>query len=342
MEFVYPHLFWVMIVPFVIFVFLVVTNKEQISRIFAPQVLERLRADHDALPNSLRNLVLFAAVFLMIVALARPVIEEGEKVVTPKGITLLMALDISGSMRSRDRYPNRLEFAKKKLKELLDAMPTDEVGLLAFAHNAFVLAPFTSDTATLKQIVDGVNEDYINMASTDLLSLADLAGELLAKKPQKALVVFTDGGDPDALKGLKERLKEQGITLFTVLVGSKKGAPVVDRGGRPVRKKDGTIAITQRNDALIDIARATGGDGVVAGYGKKDMEELARKIHKRFAASRRGPVKIKERRELFYYPLAAAVFLLLIGLSSLPRGRFGKRGARFGKKGSITQREVGP
>jgi len=329
MEFVYPQLFWVMIVPFAIFVFLVLTNREQISRIFAPQVLERLRADHDALPNSLRNLVLFSAVFLMIVALARPVIDRGEKVVDSRGITLLMALDISGSMRSRDRYPNRLEFAKKKLKELLDAMPTDEVGLLAFAHNAFVLAPFTSDTATLKQIVDGVNEDYINMASTDLLSLADLAGDLLAEKPQKALVVFTDGGDPEALTGLKERLKEEGITLYAVLVGSKKGAPVVDKGGRPVRKKDGTIAITQRNDALIEVAKATGGEGVVAGYGKKDMQELARTIHRRFAASRRGPVKIRERQELFYYPLAAAVFLLLIGLSSLPRGRFGKgRGLR--------------
>jgi len=120
MEFVYPQFFWVMIVPFAIFVFLVTTNRDKVARVFSEQVLESLRADSEALPNSLRNLVLFAAVFLMIVALARPVIDKGEKVVHLQGITLLTALDISGSMRSRDRYPNRLAFAKKKIYELLE------------------------------------------------------------------------------------------------------------------------------------------------------------------------------------------------------------------------------
>jgi Ca-activated chloride channel family protein len=319
MQFIHPQFFWVMIVPFVIFVFLVITNKDKVSRVFSEKILERLRADSDALPNSLRNLVLFAAVFLMIVALARPVIEKGEKVVRMEGITALAALDISGSMRSRDLYPNRLEFAKKKLQQLLDAMPGDEVGLLAFAHNAFVLSPFTSDTGTLKQIIDGVNEDYINMASTDLLALADLAGNLLRGKKEKILVVFTDGGDEAALKGLAERLRERGITLYAVLVGTPKGAPVLDRRGHPLKKRDGTIAITRINEKLGEVARATGGDALVAGYGREDMERLAREIHRRFAGEKRGTIRVKERVELFIYPLAGAVLLLLMGLSSMPR-----------------------
>jgi Ca-activated chloride channel family protein len=333
MQFVHPQFFWVMLVPFVIFVFLVTTNKDKVARIFDEKILQRLRADSETLPNSLRNLVLFAAIFLMIVALARPVIDEGEKVVNLKGITVLTALDISGSMRSRDRYPNRLEFAKKKLKEFFDALPGDEIGVLAFAHNAFVLSPFTSDAATLKQIVDGVNENYINMASTDLLSLEAVAAKLLAKKEQKILVVFTDGGDKTALRGLKARLKEDGITLYAVLIGTKKGAPVLDAKGHPMQKKDGTIAITQINEDLGKIARETGGDYVIAGYGKGDVRKLADEIHRRFSGHNRGQVRIHERVELFIYPLSGAVILLLIGLSSMPRsGQSFRRGKRKRKE----------
>ncbi len=333
MEFVYPQFFWVMIVPFAVFVFLVTTNKDKVARIFDEKVLERLRADSETLPNSLRNLVLFAAVFLMIVALARPVIDRGEKVVHLQGITLLTALDISGSMRSKDRYPNRLEFAKSKLKQFLDALPGDKVGVMAFAHNAFVLAPFTSDAATLKQIVDGVNEEYINMASTDFLALAEEAGRLLRGKKEKILVVFTDGGDPESLKGLQKALKQEGITLYAVLIGTKKGAPVLDRRGRPLKKRDGTIAITQLNEALGTIARQSGGDYVIAGYGREDVARLAHKIRQRFAGEKQGTIRVRERVELFVYPLAGAVLLLLMGLSSMPRSGEGFR-RRFRKEKS--------
>ena len=328
MQFVYPQFFWVMIVPFAVFVFLVMTNKDSVSRVFSEKILERLRADSESLPNSLRNLVLFASVFLMIVALSRPVIEKGEKVVNLKGISAVVALDISGSMRSTDLYPNRLEFAKKKLMELLDAMPSDEIALTAFAHNAFVLAPFTSDKATLKQIVEGVNESYINMASTDFSAMAELAARLLAKWKEKVLIVFTDGGDEEALKGLATILKEKGITLYAVLVGTQKGAPVLDEQGRPLRLRNGNIAITQVNEALGKIARQSGGEYLIAGYGKSDMKWLAQRVHGKFSGKKQGVIHIKERVELFPYPLIAAALLLLMGLSSMPRAGEGFRRRR--------------
>jgi len=332
MHFVHPQFFWVMIIPFLIFVFLVVTNRDSVSRVFSDKVLERLRADSESLPNSLRNLVLFAAVFLMIVALSRPVIEKGEKVVNLKGVSAVIALDISGSMRSTDLYPNRLEFAKKKLITLLDAMPADEIALTAFAHNAFVLAPFTGDKATLKQIVEGVNESYINMASTDFFAMADLAARLLKKRKEKILVVFTDGGDREVLKGLSGLLKKEGITLYAVLVGTQKGAPVLDRQGRPLKLRDGKLAITQVNEELGKIARESGGDYIIAGYGKGDMKWLAGRIHDKFTGKSQGAIHIKERVELFPYPLIAAAILLLMGLSSMPRTGEGFRRPRRSRK----------
>lgn len=321
MSFVYPYFFWIMIVPFVVFVFLVLTNKEKIARVFDEKVLERLRVENDALPAGLRNVLLFAAIFFMIVALSRPVIEKGEKSVSIRGLSLMASIDISGSMRSKDIYPNRLEFAKRKLIGLLHEMPTDEVGLTAFAHVSFMLAPFSSDKTTLEQIIEGVDESYINMASTDFTALGRLATKMLEKKNPKILVVVSDGGDKEALKGFEEILKKEKITLYAILVGTQRGAPVLDARGKPLKTKNGAIAISQLNKDLGTIAEKSGGATVVASPGNEDIKKLVRAMHKKFTNQKRGEIKIKERTEFFIYPLMLSVLLLLIGFSSIPKRR---------------------
>ena len=321
MEFVNPYLFWIMIVPFVIFAFLISTNKEHLSRIFDEKVLKRLTAGDESIPLMLRNVILFFAIFFMIVALARPVIDEGDKIVEVKGLTLLTALDISGSMRTKDVYPNRLEFAKKKMSLLFDALPSDEVGVVAFAYSPFVLAPFSSDKETLKMMIEGVDDSFISMGSTDFLALGELANTLLEKKDPKVMILFTDGGDEEDIAGLADVLKANKIDLYVVLIGTDKGAPVIDANGKPITKKDGTIAITQRNDALGTLAKAEGGAYVIASSGKEDIEDLVAVIRSKYKDQQQGEVKISQRVEYFYYPLGLGLFLLFIGLSSLPRRR---------------------
>ena len=317
--FVHPYLFWGLVIPFVIFAVLVSTNKDRLSRVFDEKVLARLSVGSNAVPMVLRNITLFMAVFLMIVAMARPAIEKGDKVVEVKGLSLLAALDISGSMRSKDDYPNRLEFAKKKMLTLFEKMPSDEIAVVAFAHVSFVLAPFSSDKATLGQIVERVNDKYINMGSTDFSALGSLAAKMLDKKKPKIMIVFSDGGDKEALKGFADEMKESGIELYVVLIGTKEGAPVLDKKGKPLTQEDGAIAISQRNDALGKIALDTGGAYVVAGNGKEDIAKLVSIIHSEHKSTQKGAVKIKDRIELFYYPIFGALLLLLIAFSSMPK-----------------------
>jgi len=319
MTFVHPYLMLVMLVPFGIFAGLVLTNKEGVARIFDAEVLQRLRVDGDVLPLRVRNVVLLGAVLMMIIALGRPVIPHGKQTINLQGLDAMVALDISGSMRSQDIYPNRLQFAKQKIRQILDAMPEDEISMAAFAHAAFMLAPFTTDKATLKQLLDGVDESYINLASTDFGALADLAATFLETKKPRILIVFTDGGDAEALKGFQATLKDANVTLYAVLVGTKKGAPVLDQNGHPIQTRQGTLAITQRNDALGSIARATGGDFVIARNGKSDMIDLAKRIHSKWGSKKQGTITINRQTELFVYFLAAATLLLLLGLISLPR-----------------------
>jgi len=321
MNFVNIQFFWGLIVPFVIFAFLITTNKERLSRIFDDKVLKRLSATDESMPMVVRNVLMFLAIFLMIVAMARPVMEKGDKVVEVKGLTLLTALDISGSMRSTDVYPSRLTFAKKKMATFFDTMPSDEIGVMAFAYSPFVLAPFSTDKETLKMMIDGVDDSYINMGSTDFSALGELAASLLEEKKPKILVLFTDGGDEEAIAGFAEILKDNEIDLYVVLLGSEKGAPVIGEDGKPFTLEDGTIAISQRNDALGELAKENGGAFVVAGNGKEDMSQLAAVIRGKYKNQQQGEVRVKEQIEYFYYPLGLGLLFLLIAFSSTPRRR---------------------
>ena len=202
---------------------------------------------------------------------------------------------------------------------LFDALPNDDIGVVAFAYKPFLLAPFSSDKNTLKIMVDGVSEGYINMGSTDYIALSELASKLLKKRDPKIVILFTDGGDEEAIAGLTDELRARKIDLYVVLIGTKEGSPVLDAKGNFVKRKDGETAITQRNDALGIVAKENGGDYVIASTGKEDIERLVTVIKAKYKERQHGEVKIKQRVEYYYYPLGLGLLLLLISLSSLPK-----------------------
>jgi len=298
-----------------------VSNKDKVSRVFDEKVLKKLRADGNSLPISIRNLIYFIALFLMVIAMARPVIEKGEKKVEIEGLNMMVALDISGSMRVKDIYPNRLEFAKNKILEFLKYTPTDEIAIVAFASNAFMLAPMSSDKATLGYIVKNVDDQYISMSNTNFTTLGEISQEVLNNKKKKILVLFSDGGEKENLKGLEAILKANNIILYTVLVGTKKGGVVIDADGNKVTDKDGNIAFSQRNDDLGELSLKSGGAYVAASSGDQDIAKLVEVIKSTNQKDKKAFANIKDRVELFYYPLGASLFFLLLALSSLPTRR---------------------
>jgi len=318
MTFVEPQLFWIMALPLAIFSFFILRQKDNFTQVFNKEVLERLSMGDDALPLVLRNLLMVLALFFMLIALARPVIDNGEHVVQLEGLSAVVALDISGSMRAKDIYPNRLEFAKKKMVYLLNEMPNDEIALTAFAHTSFMLAPFSSDKGTLQQIVEGVDDNYINMGSTDFKALASFTSELLEGKKPKIMILFTDGGDAKAIEEFAEIIEESKISLYVVLVGTDQGSPVIGTDGKPLMR-NGKIAITQRNDDLGAVAINNNGAYIVANTGTTGIKDLVSIMKSHHKNSEQGEITVHDREELFYYPLGFGLFLLLLGFASLPR-----------------------
>jgi Ca-activated chloride channel family protein len=320
MSFVYPQVFFFLLVPLLVLAYLIMTNKSKLDRLFENEVLQRLKVNEGSLSKRSREILFFAALIFMVIALARPVIYKGEKKAKIEGSSFLIALDISGSMRSEDVYPNRLMFAKQKIIELLKNATGDEVALSAFSKQAFVISPLSYDKATLIEMIKNVDTNYINQSGTDFATILDLASEVFKDETKKRnLILFTDGGDEESYDALIAQAKDENIVVYIVLIGTKKGAPVLDSRGEIYRDKEGSMVFTYANEDSFELAEKSGGIGVVSSYTQSDTLHILGDIHKGVTATK--SISIKDQKELFYYPLSGALFLLLISFSSLPRVR---------------------
>ncbi len=93
MTFLYPEFIYMMLLPAGLLIYLITTNKDVVERVFSAQTLDRLRISGDALGRTGHNTLIFAAFFFMTIALARPVIEQGEERVQSRGVDLVVAFD---------------------------------------------------------------------------------------------------------------------------------------------------------------------------------------------------------------------------------------------------------
>ena len=92
----------------------------------------------------------YTALFLLLLALARPQVEKGTSEVESKGINVMLALDWSSSMMKRDfiidnKRATRAQALVKVISEFMRSRPTDRIGLVRFDANAFLLSPLTLD-----------------------------------------------------------------------------------------------------------------------------------------------------------------------------------------------------
>ena len=317
MSFENLYLMLLLLVPFGLFAFLVLTNKDGIERVFKKKVLKRIKVEESGVSNRVRNLIIFAAIFFMIIAIGHPVLKKADREIRVDGLNIALAIDISASMRSKDRYPNRLEFAKLKIKELINSMPADSFMVLAFSNNIYLASPMSDDRYTLSEVINGIRKDYLHGGS-DFTILANTLKDKLKNSFQKIAIVVSDGGDAKELEEFEKIIKKEKIKLYAILIGTKEGAPILDSSGKAFLYKD-RLVNTKLNLKLGKIAKESGGDYIVASYGNDDVIKFAKKIDSNFnSASSSKTIKVKEKKELFYYFLIISVILLLIAFSSMP------------------------
>jgi Ca-activated chloride channel family protein len=295
-------------------------KRERLGRYFEQEVLAKLQLSTGFAPAALKSVLLLVSITLMIAALARPYLDHGEINVKSSTVDIIAAFDISRSMFANDVYPNRLTMAKQKFKDFTSEFEEAKIGVIGFSSRAFLISPLTEDFNTLEYLVGNMNTDSVSLKGTSILNALDVTAGLMEEGDKRAFLLFTDGGDKHDFSKEIAYAKENNIVLFIYNIGTEKGGVIPTPQGA-LTDKNGDIVVVHLNDTIKELALESGGAYMQYSLKHNDIKALADAIKARFHNRDESINTIKDIKELFIYPLMAALILLFTALYSLPGKR---------------------
>jgi Ca-activated chloride channel family protein len=256
-----------------------------------------------------------------VLALARPQIIEPAVTKNVPARDLLLAVDLSGSMETKDftaangKTVERLTAVKEVLDDFLSRRRGDRVGLILFGSAPFVQAPFTEDLHFCRELLD---EAQVKMAGPqtafgDALGLALTIFDRSTVK-QRVLIALTDGNDTASkVPPVKaaEIAKDKGVVIHTVAVGDPRAA--------------GEDALDE--DTLKQVASLTG--GLYSHAANRDQLEAIYRQLDQLETREAQTISHRPRRDVYWWPLAVGLLVSLVqqavqlGLSAVRAGAGG-------------------
>ncbi len=262
------------------------------------------------------------ALLFFIIAFARPQ-KHGEKIdMQTAGVYIALMADVSQSMLAEDVKPSRLAFMKQELGRFLDLSRGDQVALIAFAHSAVLVSPFTQDLLAVKSYLKDLTSDYFTNQGTHFGKAFDFAGKtfqrIREKKNQtavKVLIVASDGEDfSNTSKNQIKKLLEQKIRVFTLSFGTSKGGliPIKDDKGEVLEyKKDleGKVVISKLNNKdLKNFARLGKGAYYHVTYGGGAIKKLRLNINQLEKTVFETSSFVKNKEIYFWFLILGLIF----------------------------------
>lgn len=274
------YLYLLLLLPFLAAFYLYSNyrRRKAIRKFGDPVLMAQLMPDVSKYRPDVKFWLVFAAIELFAVLLARPQFGSKLETVKRQGVEVMIALDISNSMLAQDVQPSRLEKAKRLVAQLVDKMENDKVGMIVFAGDAFTQLPITSDYISAKMFLESINPSLISKQGTAIGAAINLATRSFTPQEGvgRAVIVITDGENHEG--GAVEAAKaaaEKGIQVSVLGVGMPDGAPIPVEGTNDFRRdRDGNVVVTRLNEQMCqEIAQA--GDGI---YVRVDNSNAAQKV----------------------------------------------------------------
>lgn len=257
------------------------------------------------------------AVFFM---LLRPQWDKKEEMIELHGRDLFIALDISRSMLCADVNPNRLEFAKKKIKDLVHKLSCERIGLLLFAGSPFVACPLTQDYDSFFMFLSAVDQQTISCGGTAIDKAIRAALDIYKKMPDrkhKLLILFTDGEDfSTSMNELKKEAAQTGMHIFAFGLGTNDGGPIplFDQKGSlngHQKDKNGAVVISRLDETLLtDLVNSCGGNYIKATEDRTDIQQVLNYLEQ--YEKEKIEEKKKEMYQEKYHYFAAVSFICFI------------------------------
>jgi Ca-activated chloride channel homolog len=316
LEFAYPLAFGLLIViPLLIYYYIRKGN----SRSAAITVSSSQAFNIKSWKNRFRHfpfVLRLLALSAIVLALARPQKRNEETRTEGEGIDIVLCLDVSGSMGSRDILPSRMEVAKEVAEEFVRSRPIDRIGLVIFSGESFSQCPITTDHNTLITQIRMLESRRFLADGTVIGEGLATAVDRLSKTSGKSrvIILLTDGKeDPpetrliDPLTAL-EIAKSQGVKVYTIGM-SAAPSTIIENPTTTKGRKDPAVGFLDES-LLQKIASETGGQ-----YFRARDKQGLRFIYEKIDAMEKTKVEIqttKRYEERFLPFLLAAIFLVFL------------------------------
>lgn len=221
----------------------------------------------------------------LIIAMARPrKVDISSQTKSTKGIDIVMAIDVSGSMLAKDLHPNRMEALKKVAESFVEGRPNDRIGIVVYASEAYTKTPVTSDKAIVQQAIQSIKYDNVLQDGTGIgMGLTTAVNRLKdSKAKSRVVILMTDGVNNAGFiepETASQIAKEYGIKVYTIGIGTNGNAmfpyAYAPGGGFLFRMMPVEIDV----NLLQTIAKNTGGKYFRASSNSK-LESIYNEINK--------------------------------------------------------------
>lgn len=226
----------------------------------------------------LTPLLYLAAYSLVVLALARPQLQNTTIERKAEGIDIVLSIDISTSMRAEDIEPNRLEGAKAVAADFISNRISDRIGINVFARQSFTVVPPTIDYSLVNELLATVDMGMVQDGTAIGMGIATAINRLKDSQAEsKVIILLTDGmnnaGEVDPVTAA-ELASTFNIRIYTLGIGSRGTAPYpVDD---PIfGRRYQNVQVNIDEGMLRQIADITGGNY----YRATDLEELVEVYH---------------------------------------------------------------
>lgn len=337
---------WLVAICLAAAVFAAIARRRARFRFATANLLRSVLPLRGLVGRNMATVLATAAPALMVVALIDVRWGKVWREVPQKGIEVMFVLDVSRSMLADDAAPNRLERAKQQIKDTIDEMAGDRVGLIVFAGDAKQQIPLTTHYDDFKQSLDEVGPQNVRRGGSRLGDAIGMASSsfLTKSNAHKAMVIFTDGEDQESkpLEAAKRAHEATGVRIFTVGLGD------VAQGSRiPLGGEDRTQYLThdgkqvwskQNGEILRQIAATTEGDYIPAGTKQVNMSDVYHSYIGRVEQTNFETARVNQYEARFQWFLLPALMLLLleVAITTWPSRRW----AGNNKTASVERRET--